>query len=148
MKRLYKSIMALSTLFMLIFLCACQTDFSRPSDYTFDTKSSEMTYNLDLSGLNLPGTSKTFVLEVKNTSGSEKEYAMTALLVGNLPLICEFAPEAESNTIKTVDGSTAKGNIGKNEKHRYTLTVTWPAEEDSYIYAGGVASITIEGFAK
>ncbi len=146
MKRLYKSIVVIFSLFMLFSICACQTDFSRPADYAFDTKNSEKTYTLDLSGMELPGTSKTFVFEVKNTSGSEKEYALTALLIGNLPLTCEITPESED--METIDGSTAKGNIGKNEKHRYTLTVTWPAEENSYIYAGGVASVTVEGFAE
>ncbi len=133
---------------MLLSLCACQTDFSRPADYVFDAKNSERTYTLDLSGMNLPGTSKTFAFEVKNTSGSEKEYNLTALLVGTLPLNCEFAPETENENTGTADGATATGTIGKNEKHRYTLTVSWSAEDNSYIYAGGVALVTVEGFAE
>ncbi len=143
-----KTILLLISALLLFSLCACQTDFSKPADYAFDAKNSKKTYTLDLSGMDMPGTSKTFVFEVKNTSGSEKEYSLTALLVGNLPLTCEFTPETESEDMATIDGSTATGNIGKNEKHRYTLTVTWPAEENSYIYAGGVASITVEGIAE
>ncbi len=145
MKRL---LFLLISILLLFSLCSCQTDFSRPADYTFDAKNSKKIYTLDLSGMELPGTTKTFVFEVENTSGSEKEYTLTALSVGNLSLTCEFTPETESEDMETAGGSTAKGGIGKNEKHRYTLTVTWPAEENSYIYAGSVSSITVEGFAK
>ncbi len=141
-----KAIIVLISALLLISLCSCQTDFTRPADYLFDAKNRERIYSIDLSGMNRPGTSKTFVFEVKNTSNSEKAYTLTALSEGNIPLICEFA--RENDNTETPSGSTATGSIGKNEKHRYTLTVSWRAEENGYIYAGGTASITVEGFAE
>ncbi len=128
---------------LLFSLCSCQTDFSRPTDYVFDTKNGARKYTLDLSGINLPGTSKTFVFEVTNSAIGEKAYTLTALIEGTLPLICEF----EDTSTATVESSVSK-TIGRNETHRYKLTVSWPAEENSYLYAGGTASITVEGFAE
>ncbi len=143
-----KIILLLLSAVVLLSLGACQTDFSRPADHVYDAKNDARSCTLDLSGVDLPGTSKTFVFEVKNTSGRDKDYALIALLEGDLPLICEFTPETREETIKSSEGATAKGTIGQNEKHRYLLTVTWPAEGNNHIYIEGTATVTVEGFAQ
>ncbi len=148
MKKYGRYLQFLLAVMLALLSCSCQTELSRPADHVFDVNNGRGQYILDLSGMELPDTSKTFVLEVRNSSGVERVYELTALLSGNLPLICEFTAEAENGSGKAVDGSTVTDSIRENEKHRYTLTVSWPAEENGYVYAGGTAIVTVEGTAR
>lgn len=104
-----------------------------------------------VSGLK-PGVSRTYALTVANSSGGKVSevaqlYTIALETSGNLPL--QF-------TLSSADGNTAIGSFTESAlatgctfasdsmgfdasvkgEHRYKLTVTWPAEQDSSALAG------------
>ncbi len=130
----------ISVLFMLP-LCACQKDFSKPADYTLDVSDGTNMFIPQLSVIEIPGDSQTIVFEIINEGNSETDYKLSVNSFGTLPLVFEL-----DTAQAQVAGASAVGTISGGAKHRYTLTASWPAEKNSYIYKGQkeIVSVTLD----
>lgn len=116
---------------------------------------------VDISDICKPGDSVTYKFQVTNTSGSavsevDETYLLNMELRGNLPLECSLkkdsaeviALNAKSITDNppAVTGAVPQQAFAASvaEGHNYTLQVTWPDAENSYLYAnGGVAELML-----
>ncbi len=136
--RIVKTVAWLMGISIVFFFCACQTDFSKPADYSLDVNSGANRFVPELSVIELPGDSQAIVFEITNKGGAEREYTLSVSSFGVLPLVFELDTEQAE-----VEGANAVGKISGGAKHRYTLFVSWPAEENSYIYAGLIDKVSV-----
>ncbi len=135
-----KRMLPLLVVVLMIFsLCACQTDFSKAADYTLDVNGGANIFVPDLSVIEMPGDSETVTFEITNNGSKQMDYTLSVSSLEKLPLVFTLATEQAE-----ADGANANGTIAGGEKHRYTLTVSWPAEENSYTYAGLVDQVSVK----
>lgn len=110
----------------------------------------------DLKGMT-PGDAKPIFFSVSNKKDSTvsevaQEYTITLLTTGNLPLKFSIAPSdniANEQKYATVEDEQNKfwsGGLfpaGKEETHKYTLTVTWPQDANDTKFMNEIDAISL-----
>lgn len=123
--------------------------------FVFRVQDAEQQY-VDISKIQKPGDSVTYKFTVTNASGTvisevEEEYWLRLELRGSLPLVCTLNEEVTLQAAQMDNAGAVAGNAAEKtfqaavkSEQAYTLTVTWPAEENDLVYAqAGLAELVL-----
>lgn len=124
------------------------------ANFSFDINNSS-TINLDLSSITGPGASQTYTFTVNSPASTEvaRHYEVIVKTTNNLPLTLTLADQTE--TLDSTTDPVATGvsyelstygdvAVGTALSKTYTLTVAWPAAQNSTDYSKVVGTISIE----
>ena len=111
--------------------------------------------NLDLSSVNAPGTSQTYTFTVvsPNTNEVARNCSISIKTTNNLPLTISLQENSTTLAQTTAAVGTgiayelsANGQVAPNTalSKTYTVTVAWPAAQNSSSYAGVVGAVLLE----
>jgi len=132
-------------------------DSARVAGYVLDIHDTQAHY-LNLTGIQKPGDSETYRFTVRNHNGTftsevDEEFFLSLELRGSLPLVCSLSGEdvinlnAESiaeNGLVAGSGSVHTFAAAVQSGKSYTLTVTWPSEENDIQYSrAGIAQLVL-----
>jgi hypothetical protein len=100
-----------------------------------------------------PSEDKEYTFQVTNNSEVAIDMNATFETMGNLPLEYEcykdgkilnlLSPPEESTTTAENETYTFNDKMQISEKAEYTIMITWPEENNSYKYAGGVETVKL-----
>ncbi|MBC8571214.1 hypothetical protein [Zongyangia hominis] len=119
---------------------------------TVDMKATSLNFS---SGELKPGGSKTFSFDVVNFTGTNvsdvtQDYTVTVTTSGNLPLHFDLSGAGAAGDgyalLKDAGSSTWSGGLLPHTAattHSYTLTVTWPQENNAAALADEIDLITV-----
>lgn len=122
-------------------------DRARIAAYVFDVHDDVGTY-IDVSDIRNPGDSKTYQFTVRNHNGAvsevNEEYLVTMELRGSLPLVCTLS-DSDTITLNGMNVNAQGLTSGQGAIHtftasvktgkEYTLTVSWPDNENDVKYS-------------
>lgn len=126
---------------------------ARAAAFVFVTQDAENQCYLDLSGIQKPGDEKTYTFTVSNMEGSTvsevaETYRFAVQINGSMPLVCTIskaetavltanratAASLDAPTVASWEGAEAfAASTGRTDT--YTMTVTWPQEENDIKFA-------------
>jgi len=130
------------------------SDSARVAAFVFDVNDTSAHF-LDVSEVNAPGKSQTFQFEVRNDNTSRisevtEEYKLHIELHGSLPLTVEVTADDNAKLDLTESASQVLESgvrsflAGEAQKNTYTMTVTWPENENDLQYANaGLSEIVL-----
>lgn len=127
---------------------------SRTAKFSFNINNNS-SLELDLSAVNAPGTSHSYSFDVVSSSTNEvaRGYLVKVKTTNNLPLNITLADDSSTLASTTATKGTGisyelttSGTVaaGTALSKRYTITVSWPANETSSDYAGVIGVISLE----